>query len=374
MAKTATNIYKRKDGRWEGRYKKGYRDDGKASYGYIYGKCFNEVYDRLRELEMESPKAIKSKADATFKRIGDMWLSKIRLQVKTSTCSQYHYILKGSIYPALGGVKLKRLSQSDIEAFTQEKLGYSNQSGENLSAKSVRDMLAIIKSILDFAFERGYIENPITVTFPKVAKKEMRVLTQMEQDALESMLVDDCFNRYKLGILICLYTGLRLGEICALQWGDIDFQSRTLYVRRTVQRIKSSAKGEKKTSILIGTPKTDNSIRQIPLPEFLVRLLEDFKKADDCYVLTSIRLQPMDSRTLQNHFKSLMAQAGIKSINFHALRHTFATRCIEAGVDAKTLSEILGHSNVNITLSRYVHSSMEQKRASMDKLAEYLKQ
>ena len=179
-------------------------------------------------------------------------------------------------------------------------------------------------------------------------------------------------NYHKLGILICLYTGLRLGEICGLMWRDIDFENKTLSVERTVQRVKDiSSETKQKTKLIISDPKSDTSRRIIPLPDFLVDILEVLKKEDFIFIVSN-SLKPQEPRVYESVFKNMLKKSDVHIINFHALRHTFATRSIESGMDIKTLSEILGHSSVQITLEIYVHSSMELKRSSLNSLAAYM--
>ena len=172
--------------------------------------------------------------------------------------------------------------------------------------------------------------------------------------------------------MICLYTGLRVGEICALKWGDVNFEEKTIYVHQTMQRLQCMESGERKTQILISNPKSDSSVRWIPIPDSLFNLICQYKFPENAYFLTGTSKQYIEPRNMQNKFKKAIKECNIENANFHALRHTFATRCIELGFDIKSLSEILGHSNVNITLNRYVHPSMELKQQNMNKLSELL--
>lgn len=197
----------------------------------------------------------------------------------------------------------------------------------------------------------------------------MRVLSVKEQDALVRVLLDE-MDLFKFGVLLSLYTGIRIGELCALQWEDIDIPSSILKVRKTMQRIQETARGaSRKTKVIITEPKSKCSLREIPLPSFLVAFAIRFKSQAETYVLSAGKNKYIEPRTMQNHFKKYIRLAGIDSANYHALRHTFATRCVELGFEIKTLSEILGHANVNITLNRYVHSSLKLKYDNMNKLA-----
>ena len=197
--------------------------------------------------------------------------------------------------------------------------------------------------------------------------KEMRVLTPSERESLIGILMED-MDSFKFGVFLALYTGIRIGELCALQWKDIDFARATLKVRKTIQRIQNiDRQAVSKTKIVISVPKSKCSIREIPLSVSVMDIAQNFISYPESYVLTGTS-RYIEPRTMQNHFKLYVKQSGISDANFHALRHTFATRCVEVGFEIKSLSEILGHASVNITLNRYVHSSFELKRFNMSKL------
>lgn len=203
----------------------------------------------------------------------------------------------------------------------------------------------------------------------KGKEKEMRVLTPEEQDALAVVLVRN-MDRYKFGVLLSLYTGIRIGELCALQWGDFETNLSTLTVRKTMQRVKNiDDVSSSKTKIIITEPKSQSSVREIPLPPFLVEIAKSFQANPEAFVLSGTIGQYVEPRTMQNRFQTYVKQSGIAAANYHSLRHSFATRCIELSFDIKALSTILGHSSVNITLNRYVHSSMELKKANMSKFS-----
>lgn len=196
----------------------------------------------------------------------------------------------------------------------------------------------------------------------------MRVLTQAEQDALISVLIDN-MDLYKFGVFLSLYTGIRVGELCALQWEDFNLAQTTLKIRKTMQRIQDTVNGAfSKTKIVITEPKSQCSVREIPLPTFVIDMARKFVANPKSYILTG-NDRYVEPRTMQNRFKSYVKDSGISDANFHALRRTFATRCVEVGFEIKSLSEVLGHANVNITLNRYVHSSFELKCSNMNKLS-----
>ncbi|MBP3856662.1 MAG: site-specific integrase, partial [Ruminiclostridium sp.] len=168
------------------------------------------------------------------------------------------------------------------------------------------------------------------------------------------------------GIAVCLYTGIRIGELCAMQWKDIDLEKRTLTVKKTIQRIQTPD-NTKRTKLVITEPKSQSSIRIIPIPECLAEKLGSYVGNEDDYILSGTS-KPVEPRTMQNRFARILKNANLPSLHFHSLRHAFATKCIALGFDVKTLSEILGHSSIELTLNRYVHSSMDRKKACMDKL------
>lgn len=196
----------------------------------------------------------------------------------------------------------------------------------------------------------------------------MRVLSRNEQEELYHYLYTE-LTPGNIGILISLFTGLRVGEVCALRWEDISFPEQAIYVHQTMQRVQVKNDPNQKTKIIITAPKSACSIRTIPIPDLLVPVLELYKTTAIGYVLTNSHQRIMEPRTLQNYFKKALRNSSIKDANFHSLRHTFATRCIELGFDVKTLSEILGHAGVNITMNRYVHPSMELKKENMQRLS-----
>ena len=374
MPRVGNNIYKRKDGRWEGRYIKGYNESSKAVYGFVYAKTYREVKNKLLMSQLAKASNTGNYSNKlTFADVSRKWLFNISLTAKQSTYARYIFVLDRHILPVIGGYRLHKLTSTDISGFTKTKLtdGRINGNG-GLSAKTVRDILSIIKSIIGFAEKENLInKSNLTITYPKNKESEIHVISREEQAILEDYLYKD-LDLLKLGILVCLYTGLRIGEICALRWKDISISKSVISVIQTIQRVKDTDKqAAAKTKILIDTPKSQCSIRDIPVPEFIVDCMKKFKPencGNQAYFLTGWENKFAEPRTYQNFFAKCVKESGITSVNYHATRHSFATRCVEAGFDIKSLSEILGHSNVSTTLNRYVHSSFEQKRKNMMKL------
>ena len=369
MPRIGSNIYKRKDGRWEGRYPKGRSDDGKIIYGYIYAKTFADVKKRLSTIPHESLKP--APPSGSVSEITKQWLSVIALKVKSSTLADYEATIKLHIFPELGHIEIKKLTTTSISEFAQAKLQNGRKDGNGgLSPKTVRDILSVLKGILDFAYSEKLIENPIVITYPKQQQKTMRVLSHVEVSTLKQALLEN-ITIYKLGILLCLYTGLRVGEVCGLRWQDFSSGFDKLSVRRSVRRINDKGKNSK-TKLIVDSPKSKSSIRDVPIPKFLSPILKSFACDEDKYFLSTSEIPLTEPRLMQKYFKKIIKVSRILDINFHSLRHTFSTLCIEANVDIKSLSEMLGHSTVNVTLNQYVHSSFDQKRESMNKLEQYL--
>ena len=241
-----------------------------------------------------------------------------------------------------------------------------------LSPSYVRSMMLIINAAIKFAVEEQMclpLKTPICK--PVLVKRELSILSLEEQKKLESYLCIglDCA---KAGILISLHTGLRIGEVCALSWEDVDLQNHIIRVRHTVARVKNTnTESRNSTCLIIDSPKTKASIRDIPISSSLLPILLSIKKEASSQYVISKADNFVSPRTLEYQYRRLIQKSGITVVNYHALRHTFATRCIEAGVDVKSLSEILGHANVNITLNTYVHSSMELKKTQIEKLTSF---
>lgn len=375
MPRRGENIYKRKDGRWEGRYIKGH-SCGKAKYGYVYAKTYSEVKQKLfalkEEAERQEPveELLKAKNNnPSFETISLEWLRAIQPQIKESSYIKYTNSLKSYLNPAFSSQAIEAISRSDVSAFCVELSQKGGVRKKGLSSKTITDLLSILRSVFDYAAdEKGLVVANISGISVKMSHAKMRVLSVAEQEKLEKILRED-LNPCNLGILLCLYTGLRIGEICALTWNDISDSEQILFVNKTMQRLQQLDGGDKKTKVVISTPKSECSIRRIPLPDSIYHLLGSNRKNGDAYILTGISGKYLEPRTMENRFKKTLANAMVEDANFHALRHTFATRCVELGFDIKSLSEILGHASVNITLNRYVHPSMELKQKNMNMLS-----
>lgn len=365
MSKRGENIYKRKDGRWEGRYIKKRDINGKAIYGYIYSKSYTEAKTKLANAKVCLQ---RHPENDIFEHYALEWLETKKFCVKASTFSKYHSILFKHILPFWGKTKIADFSPQGLRMFVEQKLKKDNSNCDDvgLAPKTTKDILTIILSILSFA----HCEINFSYSFEKAHEKtDDEILSRAEQIKLTSKLLQNPDNT-RLGVLISLYTGIRIGELCALRYSDISLTDGLLYIKRTMQRISEFQEpSEHKTKVITTIPKTQKAIRSIPIPDFLRNEIEkSFSDDGEAYFLTGKADSFMEPRTLQYKFERILKETGVKKINFHALRHTFATRCIESGFEIKSLSEILGHASVNITLNRYAHSSIELKKNNMTKM------
>ncbi len=367
MSKKGENIYKRKDGRWEARYIKAYKVDGKAKYGYCYGKTYREAKSKVSIAKANCPEQTFSNTKEQQKNIEhicDEWLQLKRCNVKTSTYVKYASMIKKHIKPTLGKYMTGAMTSLHVEQFA-----YDLMHRDMLAAKTVKDILTVLHSVLSYGEKHYHFPNHVEIIYPKIEKKEMRVLTRSEQKQFMQYLLQD-MDLCKFGTLFALLTGLRLGEICALRWQDISLEEQVVSVRSTMQRIKNPDIGQgKKTQIIISAPKSSTSARMIPLSPLAQELCTRFSEEQEAYVLTGKTDRYIEPRILQYRMKCYATECDLQGVHFHTLRHSFATRCVEVGFEIKSLSEILGHASPKITLERYVHSSLELKRENMKKLS-----
>lgn len=371
MPRKGENIRKRKDGRWEGRYMKGYNSKNqRAKYVSIYGKSYAETKQKLNEAKYKTSKGLIY-VDAHNKLFGEIinsWFSIKKLSLKPSSINKYEGIIENHIIPELGHIKLNDLNEEVLCSFLENQRKNGNKkNGKKLSNSYLQTMLYILNASVKFAASRNMMPFFTThFSHPGKESASIQTLNTREEEQLDCYLSSH-ISRRNLGIMLSLYCGLRLGEVCSLKWTDIDLNNSLLYVQRTVQRITVSD-NEHKTQIHIGLPKSPSSIRSIPIPDFILPIIMDLEKEDElnAFILTGSAYKPMEPRTFQYYFQQILNLAGIEKTKYHTLRHTFATNCIALGFDVKSLSEILGHSNVSITLNRYVHPSIKQKKIQMN--------
>lgn len=305
----------------------------------------------------------------TMREVSQQWLGMKKLVVKRSTYAKYESIIQKHILPEMGDRKLEQINSASVNSFTTRKLQGDSDGSGKLAPKTVRDIDTILKSILKYG-ENEYHTGPLAdnTVLPKNKKETVEALTVQEAAHIEAYLWQHQAEAKYTGLLLGMYTGMRLGEICALRWQDIDLQNQTIHVKHTMQRISEpDQQSRHRTQIILDEPKTASSVRIIPIPgKILAPICSLGRGASPEHFFLTNSLKYVEPRNYQYFFKRILRQTCIREVNFHILRHTFATRCVEAGMDVKTLSEILGHSNVNITLTYYVHSSLESKRRQIN--------
>lgn len=288
--------------------------------------------------------------DATVAKLSAIYLADKTGKVKISTLECYQRNIRCHILPQLGQRVAAEVTVEDVDDYI-EKLQ------ESFSPKLVREVGSLLLAILRLAG----INYTGEVAMPRVRQKTVEVFTEPELKRMGQTILRRP-DETGVGVLLAAYTGIRLGELCGLQWQDVNAQTGTLHIQRTVERI---ARTGGKTCLMVLTPKTESSERWIPIPQEMLRLLNAEQRQPDAYLLTGGEALP-DPRTCQYRYKALLDRCGVSYRSFHALRHTYATRCIEQGVDAKSVSELLGHSDVRTTLRLYVHASMDYKRKAVE--------
>lgn len=302
------------------------------------------------------------KKNTQFKSVVELWQADKQQFVKKSTFAAYSLLIANHLLPAFS--ETNDISEEDVQQFVFKKLN------EGLSQKSVKDILIVLKMILRYGAKHNLMEHrQIDIRFPtERERQEVEVLSKANQRKIMEFVKNN-FTFQNLGIYICLSAGLRIGEVCALTWNDIDAEQGVIYVNKTIQRIYLVGEIEKRTEVIIDTPKSKNSIREIPMTKELLRMIKPLKKVvnSSFFVLTN-SAAPTEPRTYRNYYKRLMKQLDIPALKFHGLRHSFATRCIESNCDYKTVSVLLGHSNISTTLNLYVHPNMEQKKRCIEQM------
>lgn len=360
------NIFKRKDGRWEARYIKGHEISGKVRYGFCYGRTYREAKDKVGKCKAAVLNGTMKDHAPVRNRFGyfcEEWLRNGKNRWKESTYIKYETMLQCHIRPKLGGCYPSGITSETITAFSEELRQ------EGLSPKTIRDILVVLRSILKYTARYFPGDFPsVDIVYPQNPRKEMRVLTLEEQKRLVSCLLKD-MDPCRFGILLAVFTGMRIGELCALRWENINLKDKTIRINATMQRLKNQdPDNPAKTKITITLPKSEMSVRTIPMTDEIAGLCRKMWCQDGKAFILTGNPQYMEPRTLQNRLKKITRECGLENVHFHTLRHTFATRCVEVGFEIKSLSEILGHANTAITLERYVHSSLEMKRSNMNKL------
>lgn len=371
MPRRGDNIRIRKDGRWEARYPLPKDDPSGRKYGSVYGKTYQEAKDK-RELilsqRMKSPHIVSQIA---FKDVLAAWQDANRIRLKDASVSRYQNLIDTHILPELGNYKMGELNATVLNRFIVMKLknGRIDRNG-GLAASYVRSIALIIDAAIKYgAAERLCMPLNAPLTKPSVPKSEINVLSKISQEKLERALLTD-MNAEKLLTFITLYTGLRMGEALALRWDDLDWTNHILHIRHTISRVWLDQNGKKKSLLIIAEPKTQSSLRVVPVCSKLVKILEKYPFRQQTGFILTNNGSFVSPRTFEYRYKKILKESGVEEVNYHTLRHTFATRCIEADVDIKSLSEILGHADASITLNTYVHSSIELKRCQLEKIVQ----
>ena len=375
MCRKGENIRKRKDGRWEARFIK-YRDpDGRIHYGSIYGKTYGEVKDKRNKKIAELPgygHLIRTPSaldyQATFQTVSAHWQQDIRYTIKDSTFSNYKTILENHLLPEFGSTQIRRITNTGINRFVHKK------KNQGLSAGTIHVTLSVLRNVLGYAEKQGiYTSEPIRYPHLTGKNQEVQIMKLKDYEKLEKFLTEN-IDDFCFGLLLCMHTGIRVGELAGLRWGDIDFSQRKIRIQRTVIRIKNldqipdPVTGKiPKTCLYIGAPKTEHSNREIPLPDKLLFYAKRFCKDNSSYILSGTS-KCMEPRVIQRRYATLLKKCGIPPIKIHALRHQFSCRWVEHGFDTKSLSEILGHTSVRTTLDLYVHIQAETKRQYMNQM------
>lgn len=306
-------------------------------------------------------------AETKFSKIVALWKEDKKQCVKRSTFAAYTLLIENHILPTFGEMAL--VEEQDVQTFVFRKLN------EGLSHKTIKDILIVLKMILRFGAKNQMTEyRQIDIKFPTERDKHsIDILNRSHQkQIMEYIRLHFTFKN--LGIYICLSAGMRIGEICALTWDDLDVENGIIHVRKTIQRIYVIEEHRKYTEVILDTPKTKNSIREIPMTKNLLKMIRPIKKIvnGNFYVLTN-EPKPTEPRTYRNYYKQFMQSLGLPLMKFHGLRHSFATRCIESKCDYKTVSVLLGHSNISTTLNLYVHPNLEQKKRCMEQMSRLLR-
>lgn len=365
MSRRGDNIHKRSDGRWEGRYISGRNELGKAVYRSVYAHTYADCSEKLK---LARCNLLPVSKPMTVDELFAAWHLSRKNKVKKSTYANYKTLYENYLRERFGSMKADDLNSFMLNRFVDDMLTDGGKRGLGLSAATVQTVMILLKSVLEYGeVEYGLPSAAKHISMPKMQTAEISVFSEFEIRKIRSCAGTG--NCTELGFMLALFTGLRIGELCALTWADIDTAEQLIRVRKTLLRITNQGDCAQKTAIVIDTPKSKTSLRDVPIPTFLLEPIARLKTNQDSqnYFLTCSP-KPTEPRTYTLRFKSFLKRIGVPYRNFHALRHTFATECIKSGVDVKTLSELLGHSSVKITLDRYVHSDMQIKRMQLEKL------
>lgn len=372
MPRTGNNIYKRKDGRYEGRILLGKTLYHKPQYIYVYAKTLKEVKQKMKDVA-EGRGEKSTDCEISMQSAAGEWITEMKKRWKPTTYGMYQSVVNHYIMPILGNYRIEEINKNVLSDFVVELDKYSTK--EELSDGYKKYICSIACQIMDYAGQthQSRVIEPLMPEF-RIQKKTARLPAEQDLIKLEKYLLDHLTDDTCLGILVAQNTGIRIGELCALQWKDIDLERGNIVIRRNLQRIRNDEeyegqeKKEGKTKICVQMPKTTTSVRTIPLADGLLEILKTHQKDPDQYLISGKKKEWTEVRTLQYRFSAILRKCQIQPFHFHMLRHAFASKCVGQGCDIKSLSEILGHSSVQITMNIYVHSSTEQKKAVMNRV------
>ena len=371
MARKGENIYKRKDGRWEARFIVGRKQNGKAIYKSIYARSYKEVKEKRRKAmeEMEKSDYPEQPKAGTVTAVCKSWLECNARTWKESTFARYREKVNGYIIPQFGDREFSEISTEELDRFIVMIQTEGMPGKAPVCANTAAMVLTVLKQIRLHALRSDCRVrfNPECIRIKRGGNRNITIFTEGEEKTLVLHLMKN-LNETSAGVLTSLFTGIRIGELCALNCDNIDPENDVLHVVQTVQRLPSMG-GENKTSLKIDTPKSLSSVRDIPICKELKDVLKQFHKPG-ALLLTGEKDVFVEPRTMENRFSAILKKCGLKKVKYHTTRHTFATRCIERGMDPKTLAEILGHSSVATTLDYYVHLSMALKAQGVELLSD----
>ncbi|NLP58557.1 tyrosine recombinase XerC [Lutibacter sp. B1] len=295
----------------------------------------------------------------TISEITILWKTDKKQYVKKSSYAAYALLIENHLLPAFGNKY--SIEEAEVQAFVFQKLA------QGLSQKTIKDIVIVLKMILKFGAKNNWATNtPLDIQYPtQREKQQLEVLSRNHQKQIMTY-IETHFTFRSLGIYLCLSTGMRIGEVCALTWEDLNTDTGIIKVNKTIQRIYTIEDKIRKTELIIDTPKTKNSIREIPMSRYLLKMLKPIKKiVNSSFFALTNDAKPTEPRTYRSYYKNFMKDLGMPHLKFHGLRHSFATRCIESKCDYKTVSVLLGHSNISTTLNLYVHPNFEQKKKAI---------
>lgn len=366
MPRRGNNIYKRADGRWEGRILKEEVLPGEARYKYVYGKTYSEVKKKM-DIVKQNIKKSCSCCHITMEEAIGIWLADKQDYWKITTRAAYNNLTRKYIIPMIGSCRISQIDSQLIEKFIGS-IRY-NENGKSLSHGYLHNICSVILMVLNHMKKKYHFaielpDNPVVLNHRgnKVILPGGHELKVLEEYLKEHMSSDGT----SLGILTALYTGIRIGELCALRWENINLDDEVIYVRQSIQRMKNYKPERENTTVVFQAPKTITSVREIPIPPALLPYLKKYRGSNEDFLVKGKKKPFAEPRTVEYRFARILDKCSLKKFHFHMLRHAFATRCISMGFDVKSLSELLGHSNIQTTLRLYVHSSMQHKKKLMN--------